>query len=120
MRAAPAKVRFLSIEPLLEDLGPINLDGIHWVIVGGESGAGARPMAKEWVVSIRDQCARAHVAFFFKQWGGVRKSKAGRQLDGRTYNAFPERLQAPTPEPTRRAALLAEVNSWHVCKATPG
>ena len=91
LRAAPARVRFLSIEPLLEDLGPINLDGIHWVIVGGESGAGARPMDKAWVLSIRDQCERASVPFFFKQWGGVRKGKAGRELDGKTYDAFPEK-----------------------------
>jgi len=91
LRAAPARVRFLSIEPLLEDLGPINLDGIHWVIVGGESGAGARPMDKAWVVSIRDQCERASVPFFFKQWGGVRKGKAGRELDGQTYDGFPEK-----------------------------
>ena len=118
LRAAPARVRFLSIEPLLEDLGPINLDGIHWVIVGGESGAGARPMEKEWVVSIRDQCQRAQVPFFFKQWGGVRKSKAGRQLDGRTYNAFPNRIAVPSPEPARRTALLGEVYSWHACKVT--
>src|SRR5688500_8521516 len=65
-------VRFLSVEPLLEDLGEINLEGIHWVIVGGESGPGARPMQKEWVTSLRDQCERAKVHFFFKQWGGVR------------------------------------------------
>jgi protein gp37 len=89
LRAAPARVRFLSIEPLLEDLGEINLEGIHWVIVGGESGAGARPMQKEWVLSIRDQCERAQVPFFFKQWGGVRKSKAGRELDGKTYDEMP-------------------------------
>jgi protein gp37 len=76
LRQAPAAVRFLSIEPLLEDLGEINLEGIHWVIVGGESGPGARPMQKEWVLSLRDQCDRAQVPFFFKQWGGVRKSKA--------------------------------------------
>ena len=72
LRDAPAAVRFLSIEPLLEDLGKLNLRGIHWVIVGGESGAGARPMARQWVISVRDQCARANVPFFFKQWGGVR------------------------------------------------
>jgi protein gp37 len=78
LRAVPARVRFRSIEPLLEDLGDINLEGIHWVIVGGESGAGARPIEKAWVLSIRDQCERAQVPFFFKQWGGVRKSKAGR------------------------------------------
>ena len=89
LQQAPAAVRFLSIEPLLEDLGEINLEGIHWVIVGGESGDGARPMEKEWVLSIRDQCERAQVPFFFKQWGGVRKSKAGRDLDGRLTTASP-------------------------------
>jgi protein gp37 len=95
LREAPAAVRFLSIEPLLEDLGEINLQGIHWIIVGGESGAGARPMNREWVVSIRDQCERARVPFFFKQWGGVRKSKAGRELDGKSYDALPGRVQVP-------------------------
>lgn len=73
LRAANAAIRFLSIEPLLEDIGSIDLGGIHWVIVGGESGAGARPMEKQWVLSLRDQCQRAAVPFFFKQWGGVRK-----------------------------------------------
>jgi protein gp37 len=73
LRQAPAAVRFLSIEPLLEDLGEINLSGISWVIVGGESGPGARPMKKEWVLSIRKQCKAYRVPFFFKQWGGVRK-----------------------------------------------
>src|SRR5207302_3724441 len=91
LRAAPARVRFLSIEPLLEDLGEINLGGIHWVIVGGESGAGARPLEKEWVLSIRDQCERARVPFFFKQWGGARKRNAGRELDGKTYDRMPRR-----------------------------
>ena len=90
LRAAPARVRFLSIEPLLEDLGEVDLSGIHWVIVGGESGPGARPMQREWVLSIRDQCKRANVPFFFKQWGGVRKSEHGRLLDGRTYDGMPE------------------------------
>src|SRR6201993_2176004 len=70
LRAAPAAMRFLSIEPLLEDLGKIDLEVIHWVIVGGESGPGARPMDKAWVVSIRNQCRKAEVPFFFKQWGG--------------------------------------------------
>jgi protein gp37 len=87
--AAPATVRFLSIEPLLEDLGLIPLDGISWVIVGGESGAGARPMKKEWVLTIRDQCRLAKIPFFFKQWGGVRKGQTGRILDGRTYDQIP-------------------------------
>jgi len=89
LRSAPASVRFLSIEPLLEDLGVLDLDGIHWVIVGGESGYGARPMREDWVLSIRDQCASAGVAFFFKQWGGHRKSKTGRLLAGRTYDELP-------------------------------
>jgi protein gp37 len=89
LRAAPAVVRFLSIEPLLEDVGMFDLAGIHWVIVGGESGSGARPMHADWVRSIRDQCTAAGIPFFFKQWGGVRKSKAGRELDGRTHDEQP-------------------------------
>lgn len=90
LRNAHARVRFLSIEPLLEDLGPIRLSGIHWVIVGGESGRGARPLTKEWVVSLRNQCWTARVPFFFKQWGGVQKSKHGRLLEGRTYDQMPD------------------------------
>ena len=89
IRATPASVRFLSIEPLLEDLGHLDMSGIHWIIVGGESGFGARPMKREWVVSIRRQCRRAHVPFFFKQWGGVHKAQAGRVLDGRVYDEMP-------------------------------
>lgn len=90
LRSTPAAVRFLSIEPLLEDLGSLELHGIDWVIVGGESGPGARPMKRSWVVSIRQQCQEAGVPFFFKQWGGVRKSKNGRMLDGRTYDDLPD------------------------------
>lgn len=108
LQQAPAAVRFLSIEPLLEDLGEIDLEGIHWVIVGGESGNGARPMQKEWVESLRDQCERAGVPFFFKQWGGVRKSKTGRELDGKTYDALPRREQFPIMENSRRLAAIAE------------
>src|SRR5207302_3221865 len=93
LQYADATVRFLSVEPLLEDVGKLNLVGISWVIVGGESGTGARPMKREWVVSVRDQCRRANVPFFFKQWGGVRKSAWGRKLDGRTYDEFPPRVQ---------------------------
>jgi protein gp37 len=89
LRETPAAVRFLSVEPLLEDLGPLDLRGIHWVIVGGESGANARPLDGAWVRSIRDQCAEQGVAFFFKQWGGVLKKINGRILDGRTHDAFP-------------------------------
>ena len=89
LRSAPASVRFLSIEPLLEDLGVLDLSGVHWVIVGGESGSGARPMKREWVISIRRQCREQNVPFFFKQSGGVHKSRAGRLLDGRTYDDMP-------------------------------
>lgn len=89
LREAPARVRWLSVEPLLEDIGLVNLEGIHWVVVGGESGPGARPLAADWVRCIRDQCIVARVPFFFKQWGGVRKGKAGRLLDGRTYDEMP-------------------------------
>ena len=86
----PAATRFLSVEPLLEDIGEIDLTGINWVIVGGESGSGARPMRREWVISIRKRCRELGVPFFFKQWGGVRKKKAGRLLDGRTYDEMPK------------------------------
>ncbi len=97
LRETPAKMRFLSIEPLLEDLGPIDLTGISWVIVGGESGPGARPMRKEWVTSIHEQCREYEVPFFFKQWGGVRKARNGRLLNGRTYDEYPDRLTAEIP-----------------------
>jgi protein gp37 len=103
LREAPAAVRFLSIEPLLEDLGTIDLAGISWVIVGGESGHGARPMQPEWVRSIRDQCEAAGVSFFFKQWGGVQKSLTGRELDGRTHDAMP----AASPHSIAPAAARA-------------
>jgi protein gp37 len=106
LQAAPAAVRFLSIEPLLEDLGEIDLRGVHWVIVGGESGPGARPLKREWVISLRNQCKKAKVQFFFKQWGGVRKSKNGRLLDGRTYDELPERSPHPIP---KSAIALADV-----------
>lgn len=85
----PAHVRFLSCEPLIGPIPHLPLDGIHWVIVGGESGPKARPMAVEWVRSIRDRCLEAGVAFFFKQWGGVNKKAAGRVLDGRTWDEMP-------------------------------
>lgn len=114
LRAAPARVRFLSVEPLLEDLGHVNLEGIHWVILGGESGPGARPLHKEWVASIRDQCERARVPFFFKQWGGVRKSKAGRELDGKTYDGIPGRVELPVLENGQRMAAIAEIERVYV------
>jgi protein gp37 len=109
LRAAPAKVRFLSIEPLLEDLGEFDLSGIHWVIVGGESGPGARPMKKEWVLSIRDQCRAAHVPFFFKQWGGVRKIRNGRRLEGRTYDEYPSWIAQAVPD---RKTCLSFIESF--------
>lgn len=89
LQQIPARVRFLSIEPMLEDLGKLDLDGIDWVIVGGESGPGSRPPRKEWVLSIMAQCHRARVPFFFKQWGGIHKGRSGRELNGRTYDEFP-------------------------------
>jgi protein gp37 len=111
LRNSPAGVRFLSIEPLLEDLGDLNLDGIGWVIVGGESGPGARPMEAEWVRDIRRQCRKAKVPFFFKQWGGVRKSEAGRRLDNRTYDEFPERQQNPVSSSESRRSALIRLNA---------
>ena len=96
LQATPAAVRFLSVEPLLVDPGQLPLRGISWVIVGGESGPGARPMKEEWVLSIREQCEAANVPFFFKQWGGVRKQATGRALRGRTHDGFPKRVQNPT------------------------
>jgi protein gp37 len=89
LRNVPAAVRFLSVEPLLGPLGRVNLVGIQWVIVGGESGPQARPVRQQWVTDVRDQCLKAGVAFFFKQWGGTRKKVAGRSLDGKTWDAMP-------------------------------
>jgi len=89
LRAVPAAVRFLSLEPLLAPISSLPVDGIDWVIVGGESGPGARPMAADWVRQIRNRCVRNGVAFFFKQWGGTRKKQAGRLLDGRTWDEMP-------------------------------
>jgi len=111
LRSAPAAIRFLSIEPLLEDIEKLNLGGISWVIVGGESGPGARRIEKEWVLSIRDQCRRAKVPFFFKQWGGVRKSVAGRKLEGKTYDQFPERVEHPILDAERRFALAEMIEA---------
>jgi protein gp37 len=106
LRSAPAAIRFLSVEPLLEDLGAIDLDNIHWVIVGGESGPGARPLHKSWILNIRDRCAARDIPFFFKQWGGVRKSEAGREIDGVTYDGLPSRGPVKTISREERLALL--------------
>jgi protein gp37 len=96
----------LSIEPLLEDLGEIDLTGIAWTIVGGESGPGARPMHAEWVRSIKKQCGRQKVPFFFKQWGGTRKAVAGRVLDGKTHSDFPSVIRS------NRSGRTTSVDSW--------
>jgi len=89
LRQTRAHIKFLSLEPLLGPLTNLNLSKIDWVIVGGESGPGARPMESEWVMEIRDQCLNAEVPFFFKQWGGVRKKRTGRELEGRTWDQMP-------------------------------
>ena len=103
LRRIRADVRFVSIEPLIGDVGTLDLRGIHWVIVGGESGHRARPMDPDWVRDIRGQCQRAQVPFFFKQWGGVHKSKNGRELDGRTWDEMPS-IMASRVQAKRRAA----------------
>jgi protein gp37 len=108
LRASHAAIRFLSLEPLLGPLHDLDLSGIDWVIVGGESGRGARPVELEWVLDIRSQCLAAGVPFFFKQWGGVNKKKAGRLLEGRTWDEMPSsgrdgKLLAPAVAPTRPA-----------------
>jgi len=109
LRESEAAVKFLSVEPLLEDLGVINLRGIDWMIVGGESGPGARPMESQWVRSLRDQSQDTGVKFFFKQWGGVRKHVTGRLLDGRTYDEFPERVPHAIPGIRNRNRLVSQV-----------
>lgn len=95
LQQAPAAVRFLSIEPLIARVGQLDLAGIHWVIVGGESGPRARPMSAEWVREIRDQCTAVGVPFFFKQWGGFRPTQNGRTLDDRLWDEFPQARPLP-------------------------
>ena len=109
LRVTPAAVKFLSIEPLLEDLGQFEICGIHWAIVGGESGVGARPMQKRWVEDIHKICRRDRVPFFFKQWGGVRKATAGRLLNGRTYDEMPKLNAQSMPA---RHVRLAAASAW--------
>jgi protein gp37 len=101
LQQAAAGVRFLSVEPLLGPIGAIDLAGIDWVIVGGESGPRARPMQPEWAIQVRDQCIDARVPFFFKQWGGLRPKQGGRELDGREWNELPGTTNA-------RSLLAAE------------
>jgi len=105
LQRTPAAMRFLSIEPLLEDLGEFDISAIDWAIIGGESGLGARTMQPEWVENIYQICTKQRVIFFFKQWGGVRKSKTGRMLHGRTYNDMPQKIVAPIP--SRQHRLVA-------------
>lgn len=111
LRATRASIKFLSIEPLLEDLGVFDISGIDWAIIGGESGNGARPMEKAWVEQILKQCREENVAFFFKQWGGVHKSTTGRLLHGRTYDEMPNLVAATFPtRKTRQSAALVWQN----------
>ncbi len=113
LRNSVATIRFLSVEPLLEDLGSLDLSGIHWVIVGGESGPGARPLERAWVESLKSQCRKASIPFFFKQWGGVRKKTTGRKLNGRTYDELPEIANRPQPPKDRRIELVNDLrDTW--------
>jgi len=128
LRQTGALVKFLSLEPLLEPLPNLDLHNIDWIIVGGESGPGARSMREEWVIDIRDQCLTAHVPFFFKQWGGVRKKLAGRVLHGRTWDEMP--TQASTREyhinishSEEDGGYIADIPDLEACSAfgdTPG
>jgi protein gp37 len=120
LRKASPLVGFLSIEPLIEDIGQIELRKIGWVIVGGESGPGARPMHRAWVVSLRKQCRQARVPFFFKQWGGIRKSETGRTLDGRTHDDFPIDFRNPILDRASRKQLIETFEkSWPNAESHP-
>jgi len=110
LASVPAHIRFLSCEPLIGPLENLSLKDIHWVIVGGESGPGARPMKREWVESIHSQCRRSEVPFFFKQWGGVRKDITGRELYGRTYDEMP--LTKPISSDAGRNSGLVQIASF--------
>jgi protein gp37 len=105
LRQTPASIKFLSVEPLLEDLGELNLSGINWIIVGGESGAGARRMEESWVLKVLDYCRTFAIPFFFKQWGGVRKHKTGRELTGRTFDDFPTTTKNRMPNRLERKEM---------------
>jgi protein gp37 len=107
LRRTPARFRFISFEPLLAALGDINLEDIHWAIVGGESGPKSRSMNKEWVTELRDQCLAARVPFFFKQWGGTNKKKAGRLLDGRVWDEMPSLAAYPPPRSRRHPSIVS-------------
>lgn len=109
LRSSPATVKFLSIEPLLEDIGTFDISGIDWAIVGGESGHGARVMQPSWVENILELCNRQKVAFFFKQWGGVHKSRTGRSLHGKTYDEMPPLVAA---EIATKKIRVSSANAW--------
>ena len=111
LSSSKARVRFLSVEPLLEHIGKLDLSVVDWVIVGGESGLGARPIQPDWVESVQKQCQAAGVPFFFKQWGGIRKSKTGRSLHGRTFDEFPTIVRAKPPTEEQRRRLLHEMTA---------
>lgn len=96
LRQTDARIKFLSLEPLLGPLPSLDLDGMEWVIVGGESGPGARPVREEWIIEIREQCVAKGVPFFFKQWGGVHKKRNGRLLEGRTWDETPRHFPVPS------------------------
>ena len=112
LRESKARVKWLSVEPLLEDFGEVDFAGIDWVVVGGESGPEARPMKTEWVESLQAQCKAAQVPFFFKQWGGVRKADSGRELNQRTYDEMPRIVVAPVASKETRATYLGTVKEW--------
>jgi protein gp37 len=122
LRKVPAAVRFLSVEPLLGPILRLPLQGIHWVIVGGESGPGSRNIDQRWVRTIRDRCIAQGVPFFFKQWGGTRKKQTGRELDGRTWDEMPEldskkskrfRLKTLLNLSAERLDLLDQLDIWN-------
>jgi protein gp37 len=117
LRTSPAQVRFISFEPLLGAIGEIDLSGMSWAIVGGESGPGARPVSEVWITEIRDQCLAARVPFFFKQWGGTNKKRAGRLLGGRTWDEIPDPPSAAAASPTllRRTAHSRSPSSDVAC-----
>jgi protein gp37 len=111
LQATPAEVKFLSIEPLLEELGELDLSDIDWAIVGGESGPGARPMKEEWVQEVLGFCRHYRVPFFFKQWGGVHKKKTGRELQGKTYDEFPFTASGTMPDKLGRRQIALELEA---------
>jgi len=111
LRQTSARIKFLSVEPLLEDLEFVDLSDIDWVIVGGESGPGARPMKEEWVRNLLRDCRQYNVPFFFKQWGGVQKKKAGRKLEGQTYDEFPFTARETIPDRVVRRKLASDLEA---------